>query len=72
MVWEKMSGGHGAPYEKGGSWHFTSNGNHKVCEYPKDKFDEIRDLVQTVDQPIGDIIFRIWDGNLRNALPHSG
>lgn len=54
------------------SWHFTGNGSNKVCEYPKDKFDEIRDLAQTVDQPIGDIIFRIWDGSLRNAFSHSG
>src|SRR5208337_3498715 len=57
------------------SWHFTHKtrkGNNRVCEYPNDKFKEIRDLAESVHHPIGDVISRIWDGVLRNAFSHSG
>jgi|GEM_PF-6383114 len=57
------------------SWSFTritSKGKILVCEYPREKFEEIRLLANRVEQPIGDIIFRIWDNDLRNAFSHSG
>lgn len=54
------------------SWHFTCINSGKVCKYPRQKFAEISALALDVRQPIGDIISRIWDGNLRNAFSHSG
>ncbi len=57
------------------SWRFTHTtprGKTVLCEYPRQKFAEIRALALRVEQPIGDIISRIWDGDLRNAFSHSG
>jgi hypothetical protein len=57
------------------SWRFTrtaSAGKILVCKYPREKFAEISVLAQRVGQPVGDIISRIWDGDLRNAFSHSG
>ncbi len=70
LVWNKLR----LLAEKQPSWHFTHKtrkGNNEVCVYPKDKFKEIRDLAGSVHHPIGDVISRIWDSNLRNAFSHS-
>lgn len=55
-------------------WTFrriTKNGDKQVCQYPREKVDELRSLSEQLDMKIGTVVDRLWQGRLRNAFNHS-
>ncbi len=55
------------------SWAFSrvQKGKEEICEYPSQKISEIQILSEKANLSIGEILFRIWNGELRNSFSHS-
>jgi hypothetical protein len=55
------------------SWLFSTPGKKgdQPCDTPEQRVAEIRRLADPLDQPIGDVLDRLWNNKLRNAFLHA-
>ena len=55
-------------------WTFhriTKSTDKQVCEYPRQKVDELSQLSERLNMQIGTVLDRLWQRELRNAFNHS-
>lgn len=70
VIWNLLRALKGKPE----SWVFTRRSKKEtfdVCEYPSQKIPEIQRLSNELNLKIGDIIYSLWNPNLRNNFSHS-
>jgi hypothetical protein len=70
IVWNMIRSVQGKTW----SWTFsrtTNRGGEEVCRYPREKIREIEKEADSAGLAVGNVLKRIWDGDLRNMYSHS-